>query len=108
MALEVIAIGGPRRVPAPPPDPLRTIAMRDRTRIDVALARVRDGDSWRTIDGQVTLFIGGHLADTQAGDRLRVFGQLRSIRPPANPGEYDFAAYSRSAPPVVLGRLRVS
>ncbi len=36
-----------------------------------------------------------------------MFGQLRSIRPPANPGEFDFAAYSRAAP-AVGRRQRIS
>lgn len=96
VALEVIATSGPRRIPAPPPDPLRTIAMRERTRVEVALARIRDGDAWREIAGVSTLFVNGNLSGVQAGDRLRVFGQLRSIRGAANPGEFDFALYSRS------------
>ncbi len=96
VALEVVATSGPRRIPAPPPDPLRTIAMRERTRVDVTLARIRDGDAWRDVAGQTTLFVNGNLSGVQAGDRLRVFGQLRSIRRPANPGEFDFSSYSRS------------
>ena len=94
--MEVVATSGPRRIPAPPPDPLRTIATRERTRVEVALARIRDGDTWRDAAGRTTLFVSGHLIDVRAGDRLRVFGQLRSIRRPANPGEFDFAAYSRA------------
>jgi competence protein ComEC len=99
-AIEARALGGPRRIPAPPPDALRTIATLDRTRLDVELLGIRDGDAWRPASGVATLFVDGHLLGVQPGDRLRVFVQLGAFHKPANPGEFDFARQAR-----ISGRL---
>ena len=94
-ALEVRATRGARRIPAPPPDAMRTIVTPERTRIDVEVLAVRDGDTWRPISGTPTLNIDGHLLVVRAGDRLRVFAQLSSVRRPGNPGEFDHAQHAR-------------
>jgi hypothetical protein len=44
-ALEVRALSGSRRIPAPPPDPLRTIVTPERTRLEVEVLALRDGDA---------------------------------------------------------------
>jgi competence protein ComEC len=95
-ALEVRATSGPRRVPAPPPDPLRTIATPDRTRLEVEVLAVRDADDWRPARGASTLFVDGHLLGVRAGDRLRVFAQLNANAAPQNPGEFDFSRLARA------------
>jgi competence protein ComEC len=94
-AIEVRATSGPRRIPAPPPDPLATIARADRTRLEVDVLAIRDGDTWRNVSGVATLFVDGHLEGVRPGDRLRVFAGLGAIARPANPGEFDFAGHSR-------------
>ncbi len=95
-ALEVVATSGPRRIPAPPFDPLSTIATGDRTKVDVEVLRIRDGQQWRSVSGAATLFVAGPLAEIRPGDRLRVFGSLSALRRPANPGEFDFARHARA------------
>jgi competence protein ComEC len=96
VCLEATACGGPRRVPAPPPDPMRAIPTGDRTRLEVDVTAIRDGAAWRPASGRTAVWIEGHLLGVHAGDRLRIFADLSSTRPPANPGEFDFAAYARA------------
>lgn len=96
ICLQAVARSGPRRVPAPEFDPLRPIGTADRSRLTVELLAVRDGDRWVTASGGTMLDVNGHLLGVQAGDRLLVFAQLRAATPPANPGEFDFAAYQRA------------
>ncbi len=96
ICLEAIALSGPRRVPAPEPNAMRAIEIKDRTRLEVAVRRVRDGATWRTAAGRSTVTIDGSLADVRAGDRLRIVGQLTTIHKPENPGGFDFNAYARA------------
>ncbi len=101
VALEVRATSGPRRIPAPPPDPLRTVAPSERTRLEVEVLSVRNGAYWQPTSGRASLFVSGNLTDVRAGDVLRAFGQWTIVRPPANPGEFDFAAQARSTRRIV-------
>jgi competence protein ComEC len=96
-AIEARARSASRRVPAPPPDPLRTLPTPERTRIEIDLLAVRDCATWRPVSGTATLLVDGHLLDIRSGDHLRVFGQLASIRGAANPGEFDFARQARAS-----------
>jgi competence protein ComEC len=95
IAIEGVAQSGPRRMPAPPHNPLRAIEVGDRTRLDLQVTSVRDGDTWRSASGNTTLVINGHLFDVFAGDRVRVFGQLIAPSPAQNPGEFDYAEFCR-------------
>ncbi|MBI3837812.1 MAG: DUF4131 domain-containing protein, partial [Planctomycetia bacterium] len=95
-AIEARARGSSRRVPAPPPDPLRMLATPERTRLEIDLLAVRDGEAWRPLSGTATLLVDGHLLDIRSGDHLRIFGQLASVRQAANPGEFDYAQQARA------------
>jgi competence protein ComEC len=96
VALEVRAARGPRRIPPPPYDPLRTVGAPERTRLDVDAVAIRDGELWQPTSGRMTLFVDGVLSGVDAGDRLRVFGQLAAVHRPSNPGEFDRARYARA------------
>jgi competence protein ComEC len=95
VVIEGIVESGPRRMPAPRPNPLRAIAVGDRTRLDLRATQVRDADRWLTATGNATLIINGHLFGVDAGDRVRVIGQLVAPSKPKNPGEFDYAEYCR-------------
>ncbi len=97
VALKVRAAGGPRRIPAPPPDPLRTIAANERTRLEVDVLAIRNGARWQPASGRVSLLVNGNVVDVHAGDTLRAFAQWAKIRAPANPGEFDFASQAHGA-----------
>jgi len=94
--VEAIALSAPRRVPAPPFDPLRAIPAGDRSRLLVRVYGVRDAARWLDASGQATVMIEGHLLGIRAGDRLRIFAQLSAPRVPLNPGEFDFALHNRA------------
>jgi len=94
--VEAVAVRGPRRVPAPPFNPLGPVGTPDRTRLPVRIVRVRDADAWRPAAGEAMLTVDGHLLDVQPGDRLQIFGQLSTPRGPLNPGEFDFAEHLRA------------
>ena len=96
VAVEIRALDGSRRIPAPPPDPLRTIAQRERTRIEVEVLAVRHREVWQPASGRATLLIDGNVLDVNAGDALRAFAQWSRASEPSNPGEFDFSALARS------------
>lgn len=93
--VEAIALSAPRRVPAPPRDPMRPIPVGDRCRLTVRLAGIRDGGTWRTASGKARVTVDGHLPGVEPGDRLRVFGGFGTPGPAVNPGQFDFGTYAR-------------
>jgi competence protein ComEC len=94
--VEAIADDVPERLPAPRPTALRAIPARERSRLEVRVTGIRDGTSWLPASGVCQLVVDGSLDGVRAGDRLRVFTQLRRSMPPRNPGEFDFAAHARA------------
>ena len=96
VCLEAVALRAGRTVPAPHQwNPMRTFAIRDRTRILIEVARIRDGKQWRSASGRVELWVEGVVSDVRAGDRLRIFALLTAPTPALNPGQFDFAQYLR-------------
>jgi len=95
VCVEAMADSGVERLPAPPDDPLCAIPRGDRSRLEVLLTGLRQGDRWQAASGRARLLVDGHLLGVYAGDRLRVFGQLSAPGGMHNPGEFDFAAHAR-------------
>ncbi|MFH1920752.1 MAG: ComEC/Rec2 family competence protein, partial [Planctomycetota bacterium] len=93
--IEAIALSGPRRLPAPRPDPMRIIPPVDRTRLEVRVTGIRDRDRWRPASGRARLSVNGHLLGVHAGDRLEIFGQLSAPRLPHNPADFNQAGFHR-------------
>jgi len=96
ICVEAVALSGARRQPVPKPNPMRAMPVGDRTRVELAVVAVRDGAQWQEASGRARLMLDGLLSGVHAGDRLRVFAQLRALRPPRNPGEFDFAGHARA------------
>ena len=78
VCIEAVVRRGPRRIPAPQFDPLRPITASERTRLALRVTGLRNADRWEVASGSVTLDVDGHLLSVAAGDRLRIFGQLRA------------------------------
>ena len=95
-AIKAVACEAPERLLAPRPTPLRAIPVEDRSRLVVQLTAIRDGTNWIPASGDCQLTVNGHLLGVHRGDHLQVFGQLVRPTPPGNPGEFNFAAVSRS------------
>jgi competence protein ComEC len=94
--IDAIALDAPQDVPAASFDPLRSLPAGLQTRLIVDAVALRDGALWRAASGRTEVSIEGSLHDVQAGDRLRIFGQLEAPLPAGNPGEFDTALYDRS------------
>ncbi|MBI4717233.1 MAG: ComEC/Rec2 family competence protein [Planctomycetes bacterium] len=53
------------------------------------------GRAWIGVTGRVRVAVGEALLDLREGDRVELFGWLRGLRSPTNPGEYDWAEHWR-------------
>lgn len=96
VAVEMVALSGPRTRPAPPHDPLRVVARGPQTLLLADAVAIRNGGDWEHASGRVRLIVDGTLSSVHAGDRLLVFGQLVAPSPPMNPGEFDMLNYRRA------------
>ncbi|QDU88242.1 ComEC family competence protein [Pirellulimonas nuda] len=95
VAIEGLVVEGPVLRPAGPPSPYRAIPENDLSTLTVAVSRLRDGAGWVDASGLCSLTIDGSVESIAAGDRLRVFAQLRRPLPPMNPGQQDTAGEAR-------------
>lgn len=95
LCLQAVALTSPRRVAAPPENPLRTRPMGERSRLLVEVQAVRDGTTWRAASGRAELYVDGHVLGVRAGDRLQVFALFSRPPLPLNPGDFDPAWYRR-------------
>ena len=93
--IEGIALTAARWSPAPPPDPLSTMPRGERSELLVSVGRIRDGAGWTRAAGRLRVRVDGRARDFAPGDRLRIFGALRRLRGPRNPGEPSYADYQR-------------
>ncbi len=81
-AIEAQVVSGPRLMPAPPRDPLRTTPLADRTRVEVRLVRIRDGRDWKHVAGTAMLLVTGGASGRQGRGPLADFRPTER-RPPA-------------------------
>jgi len=96
ICLQATVMSSPRIIPAPPPTPLRTIPVGDRSRCEIEITSVRDGAIWRRATGRTRLFVAGHVLGVRVGDSVQVFALYQRPTPALNPGEFDFADFERS------------
>lgn len=95
ICVRAVALNSPRRVDAPPENPLRTRPTGERSRLLVRVTQVRQGRLWQAASGTGELCVDGHLLGIRAGDRLQAFAFLQRPPDPLNPGEFDLAWHRR-------------
>jgi len=95
ICLQAIALNSPRRVAAPPDNPLRTRPAGERSRLLVRVVRARQGQAWQAASGTAELTVDGHLLGVRAGDGLQVWALFQRPPSPLNPGDFDLAWYRR-------------
>ncbi len=103
IAVNVIALGPPRRAPSSAPDPMQSIPSGEYSRLDVDVIALRNGSQWQAASGRATLIVLGEPPAIEAGDRLRCFVRLSAPARPQNPGTLDRSAYLRAER--IRGRL---
>ncbi|QEG02889.1 ComEC family competence protein [Stieleria maiorica] len=59
------------------------------SQLTIALDQRRVGDGYEAIDGKVLVYVDGDMSEFRPGDRLEIYGWLRSFEGPTNPGESD-------------------
>lgn len=82
----------------PPPSPFQSIpragsGTADSTVAPIRVSQLRRADDWREVSGRAQLIVTGNLIGLHAGDEIEVVGRLSAPAGPANPGEFDYAAY---------------
>jgi competence protein ComEC len=95
VCLQAVALNSPRRIAAPPENPLRTRPTGERSRLLVRVTQTRHGQVWRAASGTAELCVDGHLLGIRAGDQLRLFVVFQRPPRPLNPGEFDLAQHRR-------------
>jgi len=95
VCLQAVALNSPRRIAAPPENPLRTRPTGERSRLLVRVTRARHGQLWRAASGTAELCVDGHLLGVRAGDHLQLFAVFQCPPSPLNPGEFDLARHRR-------------
>lgn len=94
-AVELRVLGEPRRMALAEPSPFDARPPEPRTLIPCAAEAVRDGEEWQPVSGILDLYVRADWREVNAGDRIRVVGELAEVARTRNPGEFDFARYFR-------------
>lgn len=97
VCITAVALDFPEAMPEHPPDPLYPLPQQSRHRLELEVTGLRAGRFWLPASGRTTLSVTG-TADKQivAGKTYLIFGQIRRIIGPQNPGEFDYASYARA------------
>ncbi|MDR1486214.1 MAG: ComEC/Rec2 family competence protein [Planctomycetaceae bacterium] len=78
-----------------PPLPDNFIADEERTIFTVRAKRLRDGEVWKEVSGNVFVTIIGDRTDLMAGNEVLIFGELLRPVGSQNPDDVDFAGKLR-------------
>ncbi|MDR1480151.1 MAG: ComEC/Rec2 family competence protein [Planctomycetaceae bacterium] len=79
-----------------PPLPGSFIADEDRTIFTIRATKLRDGETWRDVTGNVFVTINGDRTDLMVGNEILIFGELSKPAGQQNPDDVDFADKLRS------------
>jgi competence protein ComEC len=83
----------PATRPPPEYDPLKSFRTGASTTAVVRVAGVKEDNDWKPASGRARLTVADSLQDVHVGDSIEIAGRLVQPASPANPGEFDVAAY---------------
>ncbi len=63
------------------------------TRFVLDLTSITDGRSWHKASGRAMVVVMGKLPEIRAGQAVEAAGQIATIAPPLNPGEFDYRGF---------------
>ncbi|HYV35421.1 MAG TPA: ComEC/Rec2 family competence protein [Gemmataceae bacterium] len=76
-------------------DELRSFAAKDGGRLILQATDIKQEHGWRSASGRMQVHLGLPPVDLHVGDEVEVSGRIELPSPPANPGEFDYAAQLR-------------
>jgi competence protein ComEC len=85
----------PLRKPGRPAEALRSIDRTESVSAVLRVTEVNQQENWVPLSGRVRLVLAGPEPALHVGDGVEVAGRLSAVEGPANPGEFDQAAYLR-------------
>jgi competence protein ComEC len=85
----------PLRKPGHPAEALRSIDRTESVSAVLRVTEVNQQENWVPLFGRVRLVLAGPVPALHVGDGVEVAGRLSAVESPANPGEFDQAAYLR-------------
>ncbi len=95
LCVEAVVAKETHWVAAPAVSTFDPIPRGESTRIVLAIKKIRHGNSWVSVSGQVNCLVRGQLPALANGSTLLISGRLSKITPPGNPGEFDFQRHLR-------------
>lgn len=96
VCLRGVMLSEPRRVAVDQPGSHLSRPRGGRNRMLIECTSIRDGADWLPAVGRLYVTAPGGVDAIHAGDGLQVWGRLRKIGGPTNPGAFDFGAFYRS------------
>lgn len=93
---QVKLVGEPRRIATKKVDVLNPIPAKAQIRIKAEVKRIRDGQNWKEVTGQIELVIYQSDTALSCGDCVTVLGRMNSSDSTRNPGQFDFRRFQRS------------
>lgn len=67
----------------------------DRSAFFLRVESVEAAEQWQPVAGRVQVFVREAVLDLKEGESVELLGRLEPLRPPRNPGAFDWAAYLR-------------
>lgn len=96
MAIRCRILTPPVCSPLAAPNPLATTPLGVQTRFHAAVVELRNGSQWEPASGRLAVRVDGHVLQRRAGDLVEMYGALRRLPAPQNPGELDRRTSYRS------------
>lgn len=95
MALRGWVTDYPRFLPAPLDRSPYEFELPNQWKVPFQITTVRNGTTWETATGETEIYVSGDELSLRPGESITVFAQATRPGGALNPGEFDFAKWSR-------------